>query len=95
MKIEVKRTSLRPPLFCAFVACVLCNANAQTASTPTAVTQATAKRAPDPRSLVLVGNRFKPIAYDEMTPEQKVMIDHRRIVRWSDAFPHEHSQGRD
>jgi len=76
MKIEVKRTSLRPPLFCAFVACVLCNANAQTASTPTAVTQATAKRAPDPRSLVLVGNRFKPIAYDEMTPEQKVMIDH-------------------
>jgi 4-carboxymuconolactone decarboxylase len=35
-----------------------------------------AKQAPDPRSLVLVGDRFKPLKYDDMTPEQKVMIDH-------------------
>ncbi|HXP85517.1 MAG TPA: carboxymuconolactone decarboxylase family protein [Bryobacteraceae bacterium] len=35
-----------------------------------------AKQAPDPRSLVLVGDRFKPLKYDEMTPEQKTMIDH-------------------
>jgi 4-carboxymuconolactone decarboxylase len=33
-------------------------------------------QAPDPRSLVLVGDRFKPLKYDEMTPEQKIMIDH-------------------
>src|ERR1700735_2870982 len=33
-------------------------------------------QAPDPRSLVLVGDRFKPLKYDEMTPEQKAMIDH-------------------
>jgi 4-carboxymuconolactone decarboxylase len=35
-----------------------------------------AKQAPDPHSLVLVGDRFKPLKYDEMTPEQKIMIDH-------------------
>lgn len=35
-----------------------------------------AKQVPDPRSLVLVGDRFKPLKYDEMTPEQKTMIDH-------------------
>lgn len=34
------------------------------------------KPAPDPRSLVLVGDRFRPLKYDEMTPEQKTMIDH-------------------
>jgi 4-carboxymuconolactone decarboxylase len=34
------------------------------------------KQAPDPRSLVLVGDRFKPLKYDEMTSEQKTMIDH-------------------
>jgi hypothetical protein len=34
------------------------------------------KQAPDPRSLVLVGDRFKPLSYDQMTPEQKTMIDH-------------------
>jgi len=26
--------------------------------------------------LVLVGDRFKPLKYDDMTPEQKTMIDH-------------------
>jgi 4-carboxymuconolactone decarboxylase len=31
---------------------------------------------PDPRSVVLVGDRFRPLKYDEMTPEQKTMIDH-------------------
>jgi 4-carboxymuconolactone decarboxylase len=30
----------------------------------------------DPRSLVLRGDRFKPLTYDEMTPPQKAMIDH-------------------
>jgi 4-carboxymuconolactone decarboxylase len=35
-----------------------------------------AKQAPDPRSLVLAGDRFKPLKYDEMTPEQKTMVDH-------------------
>ena len=45
-----------------------------------------ANQAPDPRSLVLVGDRFKPLKYDEMTPEQKTMIDHllageRGVVR--------------
>src|SRR5713101_3425840 len=34
------------------------------------------RQTPDPRSLVLVGDRFKPLKYDEMTPEQKTMIDH-------------------
>jgi len=31
---------------------------------------------PDPRSLRLRGGRFKPLAYDEMTPAQKTMIEH-------------------
>src|SRR5678815_6111039 len=35
-----------------------------------------AKQAPDPRSLVLAGNRFRPLKYDEMTAPQKTMIDH-------------------
>src|SRR3984893_9156420 len=34
------------------------------------------KQAPDPRSVVLVGDRFKPLKYDDMTPEEKTMIDH-------------------
>jgi 4-carboxymuconolactone decarboxylase len=33
-------------------------------------------KAPDPHSLVLHGDRFKPLKYAEMTPEQKKMIDH-------------------
>jgi 4-carboxymuconolactone decarboxylase len=35
-----------------------------------------AKQAPDPRTLVLVGDRFKPLKYDDMTPEQKTMVNH-------------------
>jgi 4-carboxymuconolactone decarboxylase len=31
---------------------------------------------PDPRSLRLRGDRFKPLTYDKMTPAQKTMIEH-------------------
>jgi 4-carboxymuconolactone decarboxylase len=31
---------------------------------------------PDPRRLQMRGDRFKPLAYDEMTPPQKAMVDH-------------------
>src|ERR1700730_9685312 len=34
------------------------------------------KQAPDPRSVVLVGDRFQPLKYDQMTSEQKTMIAH-------------------
>ena len=34
-----------------------------------------AKQAPDPHSLVLVGDRFQPLKYDEMTAGQKTMVD--------------------
>ena len=57
---------MRLQLFCVFLAGAIGIANAQTA----------AKQTPDPRSLVLVGDRFKALKYDEMTPEQKTMIDH-------------------
>jgi len=36
----------------------------------------TSTQAPDPHSLILMGDRFKPLKYDQMTPEQKIMIDH-------------------
>jgi 4-carboxymuconolactone decarboxylase len=32
--------------------------------------------APNPRDVQLVGDRFKPLKYDEMTPAQKTMIEH-------------------
>jgi len=38
--------------------------------------QAPNTQRPDPRSLRLRGDRFKPLAYDEMTPAQKTMIEH-------------------
>ena len=60
---------MRLHLLCVFLACAIGITNAQTAA-------AQARQAPDPRSLVLVGDRFKPLKYDEMTPEQKTMIDH-------------------
>jgi len=41
----------------------------------TVVAQAPAQR-PDPRSIKLRGNRFKPLTYDEMTPAQKSMVEH-------------------
>jgi 4-carboxymuconolactone decarboxylase len=33
-------------------------------------------RKPDPKQIQLRGDRFKPLTYDEMTPEQKAMVDH-------------------
>jgi 4-carboxymuconolactone decarboxylase len=57
---------MRLQVFCAFVIGLAGVAGAQTSSS----------QAPDPRSLVLAGDRFKPLKYDEMTPEQKTMIDH-------------------
>ncbi|HEY7335750.1 MAG TPA: carboxymuconolactone decarboxylase family protein [Bryobacteraceae bacterium] len=56
---------------CACALGLLCIASGQASSK-----QRQTKQPPDPRSLVLVGDRFKPLKYDEMTPEQKVMIDH-------------------
>ncbi len=33
-------------------------------------------QAPNPREVRLVGDRFKPLAYGEMSPEQKTMFEH-------------------
>jgi 4-carboxymuconolactone decarboxylase len=41
-----------------------------------AAAQAPSAGRPDPRDLRLRGDRFKPLAYDEMTPAQKTMIEH-------------------
>src|SRR5262249_30686655 len=38
--------------------------------------QAPATQRPDPRTIRLRGNRFKPLTYDEMTPAQKTMLEH-------------------
>jgi 4-carboxymuconolactone decarboxylase len=53
---------MRLQIFCAFLIALVEIASAQTA--------------PDPHSLVLAGDRFRPLKYDEMTGEQKIMIDH-------------------
>jgi 4-carboxymuconolactone decarboxylase len=37
--------------------------------------QTAAAQTPDPRSIVLAGDRFKPLKHDEMTPAQKTMIE--------------------
>jgi 4-carboxymuconolactone decarboxylase len=42
----------------------------------TAVAQAPTAQRPDPRSIRMRGDRFKPLTYDEMTPAQKTMFDH-------------------
>src|SRR5678816_3392056 len=55
---------MRIQLFCAFLIGAV------------AILHAQAKQAPDPHSLVLQGDRFKPLKYDEMTAPQKTMIDH-------------------
>lgn len=60
---------MRLQLFCSVMIGAIATVSAQTPSKQ-------AKEAPDPRSLVLVGDRFKPLKYDEMTPEQKIMVDH-------------------
>src|SRR3974377_1211202 len=62
---------MRLRILCALGIGLMEIANAQTSST-----QAPAKQARDPRAIVLVGDRFKPLKYDEMTPEQKTMVDH-------------------
>ena len=62
---------MRLQIFCAFAIGLVEIAGAQTSSD-----QGSAKQAPDPHSLVLVGARFRPLKYDEMTCEQKTMIDH-------------------
>jgi len=41
-----------------------------------AVAQTPTAQRPDPRTLRLRGDRFKPLTYDEMTPAQKTMIEH-------------------
>src|SRR5207247_236972 len=41
-----------------------------------AAAQAPNTQRPDPRTLRLRGDRFKPLSYDEMTPAQKTMIEH-------------------
>jgi 4-carboxymuconolactone decarboxylase len=38
--------------------------------------QAPATQRPDPRSVRLRGDRFKPLTYDEMTPGQKTILEH-------------------
>ena len=60
---------MRLQFFCTFVIVAMGIVNAQNNSKQ-------AKQAPDPRSLVLVGDRFPPLKYDEMTASQKTMIDH-------------------
>jgi 4-carboxymuconolactone decarboxylase len=62
---------MRSYFLCACVLGAICAASGQTAAK-----QGQTKQAPDPRSIVLVGDRFKPLKYDDMTPEQKMMIDH-------------------
>ena len=60
---------MRTQRFCIVVVAAMAVVSAQTPATQT-------KQPPDPRSLVLVGDRFKPLKYDEMTPEQKTMVGH-------------------
>ena len=38
--------------------------------------QASQAPAPNPRDVRLVGDRFKPLAYDQMSPPQKTMLEH-------------------
>lgn len=38
--------------------------------------QAPSQGRPDPRSVRLRGDRFRPLTYDEMTPAQRTMIEH-------------------
>lgn len=42
----------------------------------TIVAQAPPAQRPDPRTIQLRGNRFKPLKYDEMTAAQKTMVEH-------------------
>jgi hypothetical protein len=69
---------MRVPLFlvCATVAFV-CTTVAFAQTTGTATTNITTTNAgATKKNLGLMGDRFKPLTYDEMTPGQKTMIDH-------------------
>ncbi len=57
----------RPLIVCALVFAVIGTAAAQAPGT---------QPRPDPRSIKLSGDRFKPLTYDEMTPAQKTMLEH-------------------
>jgi 4-carboxymuconolactone decarboxylase len=57
----------RPLIVCALVFAVIGTAAAQAPGT---------QPRPDPRSIKLNGDRFKPLTYDEMTPAQKTMLEH-------------------
>ena len=57
---------IRSLLACAAALALVGLAAAQAPNTPR----------PDPRSIRLRGDRFKPLSYDEMTPAQKTMIEH-------------------
>lgn len=54
---------MRTLFYCAFIAASIANAQAP-------------KQPIDPHSLVLLGDRFKPLKYDDLTPEQKTMVGH-------------------
>src|SRR5580765_6719074 len=60
---------MRFQIFCAVMIGAVSIVRAQAPATE-------AKQAPDPHTLVLAGDRFKPLQYDEMTAPQKTMIDH-------------------
>src|SRR5579862_1857822 len=66
---------MRPQLFCTLVLGVagftvgLCAQNNTKGKAP-------AKQPATKENLGLVGDRFKPLTYAEMTPEQRIMIDH-------------------
>src|SRR5262245_46892935 len=42
----------------------------------TAAAQAPSQGRPDPRTVRLRGDRFRPLTYEEMTPAQRTMIEH-------------------
>ena len=42
----------------------------------TATAQTPSQGRPDPRTVRLRGDRFRPLTYDEMTPAQRTMIEH-------------------
>jgi 4-carboxymuconolactone decarboxylase len=59
---------MRFPFVCACVISLAACALAQTPAAPAPK--------PSPKDVRLVGDRFRPLTYDEMTPAQKTMIEH-------------------
>jgi 4-carboxymuconolactone decarboxylase len=64
MRSETKKSAAVIAVIC-IVGCAL-GLFAQNAQAPS----------PNPRDIQLVGDRFKPLKYDDMTPAQKTMMDH-------------------